>query len=206
MKPYYEHAGVTIYHGDCREVLPHVEPVDLLLTDPPYPNSTGLFDDSIDAAIEVLPLIRCDQLMTFWSEVQHPPVGPWALVAVYIWHRTNVNGKIYEPIYHYTKDGEKKRSNIFRSAAIFDGVGPGCEEYLGHPTQKPVSLMKWCIEQYRFGDLPIMILDPFMGSGSTLIAAKDFGCKAIGIEIEERYCEIAAKRLSQEVFDFEARK
>lgn len=68
-----------------------------------------------------------------------------------------------------------------------------------HPTQKPVELMTWCIS---LADDPATILDPFMGSGTTLRAAKDLGRKAIGIEIEEKYCEIAAKRMQQEVFDF----
>jgi site-specific DNA-methyltransferase (adenine-specific) len=67
-----------------------------------------------------------------------------------------------------------------------------------HPTQKPDSLIQWC---YKF--LPDgLVLDPFMGSGTTLVAAKNLGRKAIGIEIEERYCEIAARRLGQEVFEF----
>lgn len=65
-----------------------------------------------------------------------------------------------------------------------------------HPTQKPVALMKWCI---RFFPFARTVLDPFMGSGTTLRAAKDMALQAVGIEIEERYCEIAAKRLAQEV-------
>ena len=68
-----------------------------------------------------------------------------------------------------------------------------------HPTEKPIALMRWCIQQCDYWNIPQTILDPFMGSGTTLRAAKDLGRKAIGIEIEEKYCEIAVKRLAQEV-------
>jgi DNA modification methylase len=68
-----------------------------------------------------------------------------------------------------------------------------------HPTQKPLRLMTWCLS---FFPDAISILDPFMGSGTILRAAKDLGRKSIGIEIEERYCEIAAKRMAQEVIPF----
>ena len=70
-----------------------------------------------------------------------------------------------------------------------------------HPSEKPIALMRWCIELYPDAQT---ILDPFMGSGTTLRAAKDLGRKAIGIEIEEKYCEIAANRLRQEVLNFES--
>lgn len=70
---------------------------------------------------------------------------------------------------------------------------------LGHPCPKPLKLMTWLIEGSKAEGL---ILDPFMGSGTTLRAAKDLNRKAIGIEIEEKYCEIAALRMSQEVFNF----
>jgi len=75
------------------------------------------------------------------------------------------------------------------------------KEYKWHPTQKPIPVMRWCIQQAP--DETVTILDPFMGSGTTLRAAKDLGRKAIGIEVEERYCEIAAKRMSQSVMALE---
>jgi hypothetical protein len=77
----------------------------------------------------------------------------------------------------------------------------GEEEYRDHPTQKPLALMRECLVRYPV-ETGGSIIDPFMGSGTMLVAAKDMGYPAIGIEIEEKYCEIAAKRLSQEVFDF----
>jgi DNA modification methylase len=120
-------------------------------------------------------------------------------VSVHIWHRTNVNGRPYECIYCFCVDGKKRRSEIKNHPAIFNGVGPGCWEYLGHPTQKPVAIMNWIIGKSSGGS----ILDPFMGSGTTLRAAKDLGRKAIGIEIEEMYCEIAAKRMGQEILPWE---
>lgn len=84
---------------------------------------------------------------------------------------------------------------------IFDKPWQGCtrSEPIYHPTQKPTTLMIWCLEKRPKSN---SILDPFMGSGTTLVAAKNLGRHAIGIEIEEGYCEIAAKRLEQEVFDF----
>ena len=77
--------------------------------------------------------------------------------------------------------------------------GGANKEVRVHPTQKPLDLMRWCIDQ---ASEPTIILDPFMGSGTTLRAAKDLGRKAIGIEIEEKYCEIAVNRLKQEVFQW----
>jgi hypothetical protein len=72
-----------------------------------------------------------------------------------------------------------------------------------HPTQKPIDLMRWCIEKSGGADAHA-VLDPFAGSGTTLVAAKSLGRKSIGIEIEERYCEVAANRLRQEVLGLSA--
>jgi len=192
-KPYYEDEAVCIYHADCRDILPLLNPVDLVLTDPPYPNGEGHFIAAVSVAREVLPKISCKSKFIFWSEIEFPPCDI-PLVAVHIWHRTNVNGKIYEPIFQHEADGKKRRSEVHAEAAIFDGAGVGCVDYLGHPTQKPLRLISRLIEKTTG-----LILDPFMGSGTTLRAAKDLGRKAIGIEIEEKYCEIAAQRMCQEV-------
>ena len=187
MKPYYERDGITIYHGDSRDFSGEA---DVLVTDPPYPNNAGYFDAAIPSACEVLRLWRKEALV-FWTELELPPI-PLPLVGVHIWHRANVNGRPYEPVYHFSPDPAKRRSDVIRTAVPFENATGS--EYLGHPTQKPVGLMRELL-----GKVEGTILDPFMGSGTTLRAAKDLGRKAIGIEIEERYCEIAAKRLSQEV-------
>lgn len=194
MTPYYQDDAVVIYHGDCREIVPQLS-FDVTVSDPPYPNNAGHFVDAVDCARDVLS--RIGDSLIFWTELERPPVN-LPLVAVHIWHRTNVNGRPYEPIYHFDSSGEKRRSEVLQHAAIFEGVGPGCNEYLGHPTQKPVALMNTLI-----GKTSGIILDPFMGSGSTIRAAKDLNRKAIGIEISERYCEMAVKRMSQEVFNFQ---
>lgn len=197
MKPYYQDDFVTIWHGDCREILPDLPKVGAMITDPPYPNGEGHFTAGVEAAKEVLPTLLSPSQFVFWSEIEYPPCR-LPRVAVHIWHRTNVNGKIYEPIYQHEADGRKRRSDIHRQAAIFNGAGAGCWEFLGHPTQKPIALMGWLISKSTATE----ILDPFMGIGATLRAAKDLGRKAIGIEIEEKYCEIAAKRMAQEVLCF----
>jgi DNA modification methylase len=116
------------------------------------------------------------------------------LVAVHVWHRANVNGRPYEPIYHFAADGEKRRSEVYRLAVEFENATGA--DYLGHPTQKPVALMGALMRKTRG-----VICDPFCGVGSTLRAAKNLGRKAIGIEIEEKYCEIAAQRLAQGALD-----
>jgi hypothetical protein len=94
------------------------------------------------------------------------------------------------------------RKSVAKFTIEYNGL-LGKEAQRWHPTQKPVRLMRWCVERYT--DPVATILDPFMGSGTTLRAAKDLGRKAIGIEIEERYCEIAAKRMSQMVLDLAPR-
>lgn len=178
----------TLYLGDCREILPSLT-ADSIITDPPYPNGEGHFVDAISAAEEVIRKPLCDEAIIFWSE-RKPPLVLLPLIAVHIWHRTNVNGKVYEPAYHYRADGVFKRSEIKAHAAVFDGVGPGCSEYAGHPTQKPIAVMEWLVKKTAG-----IVLDPFMGSGSTGIACARLGRPFVGVEAEPRYFDIACERI-----------
>ena len=185
--------AATLYLGDCRDVLPTIGAVDAVVCDPPYPNGEGLFIDGIETARWVLAQPLAPVVLWFWGEVD-TPVAPLPWVATHIWHRTNVNGKIYEPVFHYARDGIKRRSEIKAHAAVFYGAGPGCNEYEGHPTQKPVALMRWLIDKTRGAET---ILDPFCGSGSTGVAAVQMGRKFIGIERDEGYFDIACRRIEQ---------
>lgn len=185
-----ETIGRAVLHmGDCRDFIPIKSGV--IVSDPPYPNQSELFLDAVQTARDILASAGCEEVLYFWSEVELP-VCHLPLVAKHIWHRTNVNGKIYEPILHYAIDGRKRRSEIKAHAAIFDGVGPGCNEYEGHPTQKPVTLMKWLLNKV----VPTStIIDPFMGSGSTGVAAVQMKRNFIGVERDERFFAIACKRI-----------
>lgn len=207
MKPYYDHKGITIYHGDCREVLPTLDKVDLVLTDPPYGIGKRLvtggkghsFDfliksgaDAWDTKIDIILMsvvISKGHNAIVWGGNFYPlPACDMPLC----WDKVRPNQKnLSEWEYGWT--------TFVGRARLFRYCGNGgfvAKEVRQHPTQKPLALMTWCIS---LADEPQNILDPFMGSGTTLVAAKELGRKAIGIEIEEKYCEIAAKRLAQEV-------
>jgi DNA modification methylase len=198
VKPYYDHNGIMIYHGDARAILPYLSGIDLVLTDPPYPNNAGHFVGGIEAARQALSTFSAPRFMVFWHQLERPPV-PLPLVAHHIWHRTNTNRPDnYEAIYEFADEPERP-SIVFPFPVIYPGL-TGCYEATGHPTQKPVKLLLRLLTLRSF----TAALDPFMGSGTMLEAAKRLGRRAIGIEIEERYCEIAARRLSQEVLELEA--
>lgn len=198
MKPYYSDNSVTIYHGNALEIAPTLDWVDLLLSDPPYPNNAGHFDEGIGAAKQIIRSPRAGEAMVFWHKLHAPDCGV-PLVAKHIWHRTNTNRPDnYEAIYEFAV-GDPRSCRVFPFPVVYPGL-TGCVEATGHPTQKNLKLMQALI-QLRSCE---SIVDPFMGSGTTLEAAKRLGKTAIGIEVNERYCEIAATRLSQEVFDFEA--
>jgi site-specific DNA-methyltransferase (adenine-specific) len=207
MKPYYEHAGITIYHGDCREVLPTLGPVDLVLTDPPYGVGMESFKDDFSCVPEALKVCESKLMACFMSprriyDLCRALDGNWEYERTiwmekvadisFPWRGWLMNS---EAILIFSRPGaawptpEKYSRDCYR-------VGPWGKQ--GHPNNKPPDVVQDIIQKIAGQS----IIDPFMGSGTTLRAAKDLGRKAIGIEIEEKYCEIAAKRLSQEVFDF----
>ena len=209
MNPYYDDGQITIYHGDCREILPSLEPVDLVLTDPPYgigeaagknKSRTRLAiaqdfgDDAWDDAPIAQDLMACvlaagsTQIIFGGNYYDLPPTSCWL-----IWDKENGASDF--------ADCEMAWTNMAQAVRLFRWQWHGFiqgdmkhKERRQHPTQKPVPVMRWCIEQSKTTGT---ILDPFMGSGTTLRAAKDLNRKVIGIELEERYCEIAAKRMAQ---------
>ncbi len=213
MTPYYQDESVTIYHGDCREVLAGLrhERVGLLLTDPPYgidldtDNSSrggNRFARIVGDAepFDPVHLLAYDRAILFGANhyaSRLPDSGSWI-----VWDKrdgvmqntnadcelawTNLGGpaRVYRHLWAgFLRDSERGESRV-------------------HPTQKPVALMAQLIADHsRPGDL---VLDPYMGSGATVIAAKQMSRRAIGIEIEERYCEVAATRCSQGVLGLTA--
>lgn len=221
---------MTIYHGDCRDVLPTLAKVDLLVTDPPYGidyqsnkgnshhgnpkliGDDGTFDvgECIRLALERLHTGRhfyvfgpldCSMFTAHTADLvwDKDRVGmgnlrdPWAPS-----HERITFGVWGDRKSHQNYGGltaRLRRSSVIR--VTNDNIGDGATH---HPTAKPVLLMRHLIESSsNFGET---VLDPFMGAGSTLIAARIEGRKAIGVEIEERYCETAAKRLAQGVLTF----
>lgn len=213
MTPYYEddRAGITIYHGDNGELDSGITGgVDLLLTDPPYGigyvhgAETGPYASRFngvpvagdDQPFDPRPWLGIAPKAILWGANHYahllPPAAGWL-----VWDKrvgVGVNDQ---------SDCELAWSNVGATARMFwhmwNGFARQSERDTPrvHPTQKPVALMRWCIERAALA-AGSLILDPYMGSGSTLRAAKDLGHRAIGIEIEERYCEAAAKRLMQE--------
>lgn len=226
MTPYYQDEAVTIYHGDCREVLSTLT-VDAVVTDPPYgvqlkgkrahtahgkagssvrPDTYNGFDDSPAYISEVVvPIIgdcrakaKCvvvtpgirnlwlyppaDDLGCFYSS-SGTGVGRWGFTCAL-------------PILFYGSDpylrsGQGSRPNS--SGYHY----PNDANEVDHPCAKPIRMVRWLVNR---ASLPgETVFDPFMGSGTTLRAARDLGCQAIGVELDERYCEIAARRLDQQV-------
>lgn len=226
MKPYYEHAGITIYHGDCREVLPDIIGSDLVLTDPPYAHKhmdgggfaaarrfyaggalRGLNDFVLKefwpSLMAAAPMAICfcsrDLISSYCAEA----AACSRRFDLHIWYKPNAipftantwkSDLEYIALIWNKKPGWKQLEQHMHSKAYIAPINSDDS----HPAAKPEPLLRKYISVLDAQ----RIVDPFMGSGTTLRAAKELHRTAVGIEIEERYCEIAAKRLSQEVLAF----
>lgn len=208
-----EIGNATLYLGDCMDILPTLKKVDAVITDPPYgigidramaassgAKSGGMMAkkgvyvasgwDDAPMGLELAELIISKgNHVIFWGGNYYglPPSQCWL-----VWDK-RVNGNF--------ADCELAWTNMKKPVRKFEWMWNGMlrqgqEERNGHPTQKPLALMAWCIEQ---AENPQSILDPFMGSGTTGVAAIQMGRKFIGIEREPKYFEIACKRIEQAV-------
>ena len=228
MRPYYDHAGIMIYHGDCREVLsgmPAYARFDATITDPPYGVNLGNHLAAKDRRTDRV-LVK-DSYASYddTRENLRSVVVPGVSLALAVTKRGAVFcagsliGEFPEPtaiggVYLPSGCGRSSWGFTNLATVMFYGQAPDLErgasptvlrstetsEKNGHPCPKPLGWILWLVAlASRAGET---VLDPFVGSGTTLVAAKQLGRKAIGIEIEERYCEIAARRLSQEMLPF----
>jgi len=208
-EPYYSDDLVTIYHGRAEDVLPYVAiRDDVIVTDPPYGVGKvygDLYDDSPTAYWEwfdaQLALMRqtCGVVVFTHRVVALRRLTDWDWLS--IWHKPKALVRLFhypvmphwEPILMYGVGGRRD----LRKAFDVVSVNPAIPREGRHPTPKPVALFTALIDWLALPS--VSVIDPFMGSGTTLVAAKSLGRRAIGIEIEERWCEEAATRCSQEV-------
>lgn len=229
-KPYYEEPGIQIFLGDCRDILPLLPKVDLILTDPPYginlstdfaerfkshagkwwniddrngirTHTQILGDDKPFDPSSLLTLKA--EARVFWGANCYasrlPDNGGW-----WVWDKRGGSRDVTDADWPMS-EAELAWTDIGKGVRVFRHTWFGLirdserSDFL-HPAQKPVALMRWCIRRSRTRG---RILDPYMGSGTTLVAAKQLGRRAIGIEIEEKYCAIAVERLRQAVLPLE---
>ena len=242
MTPYYERDGITIYHGDAREILPTMDSssVDLLLADPPYPDLKGgyergpggvgtkhiksisvsgeLWESNLLWIPEAWRVARLGMMVfcTYHSVAEVGLLVPQdARIGLLTWYKrnaaptgSNVPRHTTELIWMFRKRPGIKWDTITTTMLDIPNINAGImaterlvdrNKRALHPTQKPLALMHTIM-------LPgaDTILDPFMGTGTTLLAAKNLGRRAIGIELDEQHCETAVKRLQQSVLSLEA--
>ena len=230
-EPYYQDDWVTIYHGECEDVLPTIANGDAFITDPPFSDSThnnaqsnrggegarkaidfqAIDFQAIDFQAIDFVLRQAERICRGWfiafmdwrhiMQLEFAPDTFWELVRFGVWVKTNpmpqlsadrpANG--WDGIAYCYPRGQKK--SWHGGGAHGNWIGPVITNG-DHPTGKPLDLLSVMVE--RFTDPGQMIIDPFMGSGTTLRAAKNLGRKAIGIERQEKYCEVAARRMLQE--------
>jgi DNA modification methylase len=209
LRPYHEEPAATIYHGDSAQILPLLGRFDLLLTDPKYGigadthagqrkngwkqyGSDGWDNERTPRWLLEMALAKCGEAIVwggnYFTDCLPPRMG-WL-----VWNKMQRDFSL--------ADGELAWSSYDKALRIADiSRGKALTDGKEHPTQKSLDLMRWCIDyaEKAGGKRIETILDPFAGSGTTGRAAKDLGKRAVLIEREERYCEIAARRLAQDV-------
>jgi len=223
VKPYYQDDLVTLYHGDCLEVSEWLK-ADVLVTDPPYGVDVSQYAMDNDpkkrkeqAAKSVIQNDKDtsarDASLALWGDKPAIVFGSWRkprpenVRARLIWYKSKASPGISaapwypadEEIYVIGKGFTgKPEQNVYQTnEARMGRAGPAW--VIGHPTPKPIGLMERLIAKCPEG----VIADPFAGSGATIIAARNLGRISIGVEYEEKYCELIATRLSQQAFDLE---
>lgn len=200
MNPYYDDGRCVIYHGDSQELLWDLS-ADVAVTDPPYGINKAGWDHQLPVALLELTAFKTQAMAIMpgvWNLGAMPPrLGPqeyrWTLSA-YLKNgmtRGAVGFGNWIPCFLYGRDGV----SLYKQDGDARTFNVGTEDKPDHPSPKPYRVMTWIIDRMP----PGTVLDPFMGSGTTLVAAKQLGRRAIGIDLDERYCEMAAKRLGQEV-------
>lgn len=227
MNAYHEEQGIVIYHADCRHVLPSICS-DRLITDPVWPNSDPRLAGSErpqELLREALLLVEVRSVTIQIGRISDPRFlaavpsrWPFLCVSFLRYARPSYSGRVLnEGDYAYAfgeaiRSVEGRRvipSTVCSARGEFvrgHGRNRTSKQYqatqdrLRHPSPRHLKHVEWLVNW--FSDPGEVVLDPFLGTGTTLVAAKNLGRKAVGIEIEERYCEIAAKRLAQGVFDW----
>jgi len=202
--PYYEDDDITIYCADCREVLPHLSAVDAIITDPPYGVRAAGWDDEVPYSILPVFLEKSKGPVLWFGSGRYlvrdirsfDPPPDRVLIWIPGWRANTVTGKrvgyYYHTIYAWGMLERSKHSGPYHDILRIPTLNRKAWWY--HPGTKPEELMRRLVGLVPSG---ATILDPFMGSGTTLVAAKRLGRRAIGIEIEEEYCRIATLRLGK---------
>ena len=212
MNPYYQDEHVTLYNADCLEVDEWLS-AKVLITDPPYGMAfvSSWTTQKRPVANDNDPYVR-NMALRMWGDKPAAVFGTWRVEKpanvrqVLIWDKrgagpgmgdlTTAFGTSHEEIYllgHWEKRSARRGSVLTTQSSPSE-----LTTRIGHPTPKPVGLMETLVAAAPDG----VIADPFAGSGATLLAARNLGRKCVGVELEERYCELIAKRLDQLVFDF----
>jgi site-specific DNA-methyltransferase (adenine-specific) len=212
VKPYYQDDAVTIYHGDCRDVLPTLGPVDVVVTDPPYAPNGNTRESNSRAGVQIGlhlagRLVKPKGTAFVFStssarglDWARASLEPLELKRLMPWVKRMSTSKVGGPwrwdtvligVYGKATWGPPRRAGYMESRSLRDADATS-----EHPLALPVGLSDWLLSPFPPG---ATLLDPFCGSGALLVNAGRMHHKAVGIEIEERYCEIAARRCAQEV-------